>query len=445
MSERGHIILALLFMLLLAATGLALLTNTGIHVQIIAARRNKWLEASRLEQALLLDLHRYREKLAATDMNAFQAPENEFFNKTVFPELDDDGQVSCHQFSFCTLRRGDDYRVIRIFDLMRTSQHGSRLRYAGRSGVELFMGSIPAGEFGMLVKQESMQTPDAFLAGRGVEYAGAQLPQVGKFTVNSETELLLSEALQLPCRFPDWRRIREKFNLEPSDLPVPPGVYLVQTGKEIVAIFVQGDLEKLEFMAGNGWQSIAFRQEGRRCELRYQPGLGSAVWSGLENVGGFLFAEKIIVHGNVWDIEQVGAAAFLSASRIELLACGRMVVSSGLESENLALGKEKLPGLLLMTSNHDFFSGAEGNADIVFTAVGTKTVQAQVVAAGTLVNGDGRVEITGSLFAGDIRNSGRLRVDAAAGEFSFSRYVRLPDFKFLKNFRVHFIEEEADE
>jgi hypothetical protein len=68
-----------------------------------------------------------------------------------------------------------------------------------------------------------------------------------------------------------------------------------------------------------------------------------------------------------------------------------------------------------------------------------------VAAAGALVNGGGRVEITGSLFAGDIRNAGHLQVDAIAGRFAFSSYRTLANFKFLKNFHVHFIQEGVNE
>ena len=167
---------------------------------------------------------------------------------------------------------------------------------------------------------------------------------------------LLADALGLGGPLPDWRRIREKFNLEPGDAPIPPGIYLAQDGEEVTAVFVEGDLQKLELSAGDGWQAVAFLQNGLRSELRYQPGLASLAWSGPEAVAGRTFSEKIIVHGNIWDIGQAGAAAFLSASRLQVLACGQMVVRTQLEGENLELGKEKFPGLLLMTAGRDFFN-----------------------------------------------------------------------------------------
>ena len=168
-------------------------------------------------------------------------------------------------------------------------------------------------------------------------------------------------------------------------------------------------------------------------------------WSGPEAVGGQIFAEKIIVHGNILGIEQEGAAAFLDASRIQLLASGRLVVRSGLEGENLALQKEKVPNLLLMTSGRDFFSGAEVNGDIVLEMSGESMVQAQLLAAGTLINGAGSVRVSGGVYAADIQNSGRLQIDAFAAEFAFSNYLSLTNFKLLKNFRVHFIQEGENE
>ncbi len=447
MSRRGNIVISLLFVLLLSISGLALLTHSNLHVKIIAARKGKWQAAAALGQALLLDLHRYREKLAAADMNAYGAPESDYFNNATFPEQAAGDCLSRHHFSCHILRAGEDFCRMRVLNRIEVQKNGSRLLVAGQAGVDLLKGNIPAGEFGVVVNKDIDESPAAYLAGRGVEYPGAQLPLVGKLAVASETGRLLAETLRLNDPVPAWRQIREKFNLEPSDAPVPPGIYLVQDEGTVAAVFVEGDLQKLEFNAGSGWQSIVFSRDVQRDELKYQPGLAAMTWSGggALAVGGSLFAEKIIVHGSVWSIEQTGTAAFLPVSRIELLACGQMVVRSGLECENLSLGKEKFPRLLLMTSSRDFFSSEAVNADIVLDTLGAKTVQAQVIAAGTLVNGNDQVEITGGLYAHDIQNSGRLQFDAFAGPFAFSQYLRLPDCKFLKNFRVHFIQEGADE
>jgi hypothetical protein len=445
MACRGNIVISLMLVLLLSLSGLALLTHSDLHVKIVAARKDKWRTAVALEQVLLLGLHCYREKLAADDMNAFSAPERDFFNSTVFPDLVEGDCSIRHNFSHYTLRSGDDFRLLRILDRIEASKRGCKLSAAARAGVDLLEGNIPASEFALVIDRACAEPPAAFLAGRGVEYPGSQLPLVGDLAVNTDCGRLLAEALRLDAPLPDWRRIREKFGLEPSVDPIPNGIYLSWAGEEVAAVFVEGDLERLEFSAGSGWQVIAFQQENRRRELRYEPGLASLAWSGDEEVGGSAFAEKIVVHGSVWGIEQKGAAAFLDNARIELLASGRLVVASGLESENLALRKEKIPSLLLMTSGSDFFSGEAVNADIVLDMTGKETVQAQLLGAGALVNGNAQVEIAGGLYAKDIENSGQLHVDAAAGEFSFAKYVMLRNFKLLKNFRVHFLGEENNE
>ena len=445
MHDRGNVVLALLLMLLLAASGLALLTQTGLHLKIVAARKEKRLAAAGLEQALLLSLHRYREGLAAADLQAYPDPETDFFNSGTFPDQVDGEFLSRHLFSRYALRSTGSFKATRILDLVRTSQRDGRLAYAGRAGVDLLAGDIPAGEIGLLVARQSEEAPGDFLAVHGVEFSGAILPLVGDLPLRFEAGRLLCETLGLPVQFPDWRRIRERFGLEPSDSPIPPGIYLAQAEGKVAAAFVEGDLEKLEFGAGDGWQSIVFTQGGRSRELRYQPGRGSLTWSEGGEANGSLFAEKIIVHGSVWDIEQKGDMAFLAAARIELLACGRLVVRSGLKGENLAMGDERLPGLLLMTSDRDFFGAGAVNADVIIDTVGSQVVQAQVVAAGALVNNGGQVDLTGTLLAGDIENSGRLRVGGACGEFAFADRVQLPGFKFLKNFRVHFIQEDSDE
>ena len=50
-----------------------------------------------------------------------------------------------------------------------------------------------------------------------------------------------------------------------------------------------------------------------------------------------------------------------------------------------------------MTSNRDFFSGDEVNADIILAAGAGGTVEAHLLAAGSLVHGDGLIKISGSL------------------------------------------------
>jgi hypothetical protein len=446
-GARGNIVLALMFALLLAASGLALLTHSDTHLRIIAARRDKRLEAAALEQALLFRLHGYREQLAAADMNAYAAPQSAFFNNATFPDLEADGALSRLRFQCLPVVAGNGFSCTRILAHVRCRQAEGRLEFAGRAGVDLLSGDIPAGEFGLLVTRGGAGSAAAFLAGRGVEYAGSQLPLVGDCELRMETGRLLCAALGLPVEVPDWRRIREKFHLEPSAAPIAPGVYLARDEGEVTAVFVEGDLEKLEFSAGDGRQCVAFSRDGRSQVLSYRPGEGALDWSGADGpaVAGARFGEKIIVHGSVWDITQSGTAAFLPESRLELLACGRLVVRTALEGGSLGLGKEKLPCLLLMTAANDFFSNEAIAADVVMDIAGAATVQAQVIAAGKLVNGNGSVEISGGLLAADIENSGRLRVGGADGRFALATGVRLPGFKLLKNFCVHFIQESADE
>jgi hypothetical protein len=446
-ETRGNIVLALMFALLLAASGLALLSHSDTHLKIVAARRDKRLKAAALEQALLFRLHGYREKLGASDMNAYADPQSEFFNPVAFPNLEAEGVFASQRFEFLALAASDGIRRTRVLNRILCRQPGGALEYAGRAGVDLLAGDIPAGEFGLLVTRGGTQGAAAFLSDRGVEVAGGELPLVGDYAIRDETGRLLCEALDLPVEVPDWRRIREKFNLEPSAAPIPPGIYLARDETNVSAVFVEGDLQKLEFSAGEGWQAIAFNRDGRSDVLRYRPGLASLAWSGGEGaaVAGFRFNEKIIVHGSVWDIEQSGTAAFLPDARVELLACGRLVVRSGLASGSLDLGKEKLPCLLLMTVGNDFFSNEALAADVVIDVAAGATVQAQIIAAGKLVNGTGSVEISGGLLAPDIENAGRLRIDGAKGHFAFGAGALLPDFKFLQNFRVHFIQEGADE
>ena len=162
MAERGQIVLALLFLLLLSVSGLALLTHTGLHLRIVAARKDRRLAAAALERTLVLNLHRYREKLGAADMNAFPEPESGFFNRGTFPDLLEDGFASRHQFSSIPLSAGDGFRVLRVLDLVQVSRDGGRLGFSGRAGVDLFQGSFSASEPGLLIARRGAEDSRRF-------------------------------------------------------------------------------------------------------------------------------------------------------------------------------------------------------------------------------------------------------------------------------------------
>jgi hypothetical protein len=445
-NERGHVALALLFALLLAASGMALLTQGGEHLRVAAARCQRRLEASALEQALLLGLHRYREALAAAEPMAWAGTETGFFSAASFPPWSEGGVEGRHEFRCRPWRAEDGFRVMRVENLVRTKRRGGRLEFAGRAGVELLAGDIPANEVGLLVSDPQAADAARYLAERNVTHAGSLIPQAGDLSVQPDPGRLLCAALGLPVEMPDWWRIREAFGLPASFEPVPPGVYLARSGGEVQAVYVEGDLERLAFAAGACRQGIAFERDGRRLEMRYVPGEDGLSWSGGEalEVADCRFAGRIVVHGCVWSLEQEGAAAFLADSRIELLASGRVIVATGLESGHLVTGVPRLPKLLLMTCNEDFFGGGAVTADVAFADNGETVVEAQVAAAGSLVNGKGSVSISGGVIAGGIDNRGNLNVAGAAGQFALGRLARLPGFKMLRDFRIEFIEERGD-
>lgn len=445
-GERGNVALALLFAALLAAAGMALLTRGGEHLRVAAARCQRRLEASALEQALLLGLHRYREALAAAEPMAWAEPGTAFFSAEAFPAWSEDGIAGRHEFRFRPWREEDGFRLMRVEDLVRTRRPGGRLELAGRAGVELLAGDIPANEVGLLVSDPQAADAASYLAGRGVTHAGSLLPLAGGLSVQADPGRLLCAALGLPVEMPDWARIREAFALPASSEPVPPGVYLARSEGEVRAVYAEGDLERLAFAAAGGRQRIAFECGGRRLEMSYVPGEAGLSWSGGEgpDVAGCRFAGRIVVHGGVGSVEQEGAAAFLAGSRIELLASGRLVVTTGLESENLALGAPRLPKLLLLACGEDFFGGGKVDGDVAFAHDGETTVEAQVIAGGSLINGEGSVNISGGVIAGNIANRGQVRVEGAAGDFALGRALRLPGLRMLRDFCVDFIEERSD-
>mgnify|MGYP001765596287 CR=1 FL=1 len=439
-DRRGHVVLVLLFALLLAACGMALLSHGELHVQVVAARRNRRMAATAREQALLLGLHRYREKLAAADLQSAADPEAELCRQDFLPPWNE-GEIEVSlESSRRLLRSGEGFRVTRLEGLLRAVSRGGRREHAGRATVDLVSGDVPAGEAGLVIGGAAAPAAP-WLAGRSVGYHGSLLPQVGCPEPAIDPGKLLAAALGLPLELPDWRAIREAFGLEPSGAPVPAGVYLAGDAGKVRAVFVEGDLQKLVFAAARGWQEIAFVSAGQTRELRYRPGEASLAWSGDPGFAGACFAEKIVVHGNVWEIRQEGAAAFGDQARIELVASGRLNIATGLEGENLQAGSKRFPKVLLMTCGRDFFSSEAVDGDVAFVHAGDAVVDAQVIAAGSIVHGRGRLDLVGGLLAAGVENQGEIHVRGSAGDFELGLQARIPGFRLLRDFRVHFIEE----
>jgi hypothetical protein len=379
-------------------------------------------------------------------MNLFAAPQDDFFNILNFPETDCDGsRVSC-RFSRRPLSADNGFTKIRVSNLMTAGRPGSRLTHHALAAVDLLQGDIPLNELFLLLNREIEGGQSSYLAGKGVEWAGRPMVDLpGKPALCGDGRNPLAAALGLTGPCPDWRQIREKFAMEPSAAPIPPGVYLALGPERVDAVFVEGDLQLLQFGAVDGLQSITFVRPGCSLELSYRPGQRSLCWSGPETVGGFEFTEKIVVHGRIEAVMQSGEAAFAASASIQVMASGKITVASGLVGESLGLHKTKFAHLLLMTEGSDFFNGAAQDASIDLAAADGSTIEAHLVAAGKVIHGDGSLTLSGSLAAEDIENSGRLRLSATAGRFDFPSRRVLKRFKCLQNFFVPFIAEGDDE
>jgi hypothetical protein len=445
-KSGGSIVIAVLFMILMSVSGLALLTHSLLHNAIIAARSKKWQRGIELEQAVVQYLHAYRQRLDEGDMNLFAAPQDDYFNCSNFPETGYEDTRVRSLFSRRTLIESGVFSRIQVSNLMTACRPASRLQHHALASVDLLQGDIPLSELFLLLNKEIDGRQSSYLAGKGVEWAGRPMIDLpGKPPISGDGRIALAAALGLPGSCPDWRQIREKLGLEPSAAAVPPGVYLALGPELVEAVFVEGDLQLLQFGAADGLQSITFVASGCNLELSYRPGQRSLCWSGPEAVDGFGFSEKIVVHGGIVAVMQSGEAAFAASASIQVLASGRITVGSGLVGEKLGLQKTKFARLLLMTEGRDFFSGAALDAAIDLAADDGSIIEAHLVSAGTVVHGDGRLSLSGCLVADDIENSGRLRLSAAAGRFDLPAQRVLKNFKCLQNFRVLLIAEGSDE
>lgn len=98
-----------------------------------------------------------------------------------------------------------------------------------------------------------------------------------KGSIPNEAVSQVQKALKIDLFYPQnlsGARLREALGLDPSNEPVPDGVYLIQDDLGLGGVFVQGDLEEMVLAVEQDSQVISFRQDQDLWILKFSPSTG---------------------------------------------------------------------------------------------------------------------------------------------------------------------------
>lgn len=445
MKTRGNITVALLFVLLTSVAGMGLLTHSLIHGRIGSARQKSQAHRERLSRHLFLHTHRYLERLATTDVNLYPAPESDFFNQPNFPDTEAEGIRIRGRFRIDPMETGESFQRLRITYDVRALLRKPPYACSSQISADLLKGRIPLGEIPLLINGPAPENTEQFLEKTGIRTRHRERPIVAKTEVSFNLKAYLLDTLEIKGTTLGWPEIREKLHMEVSHEPIAEGIYLAAEGETVEAVFIQGDVDSLRFSVMGDRQMISIRLGDALYTLSYIPGQSSlASW---ESPGGDgrCFQEKIMVNGNIWDLEQEGSVAFADGSRIEILAAGRIVVRSSLESEPLELKDLSFSHIALISTAQNLVSRGEVEAGIVLDTREEIRIQGSLISEGKMIHGGGTARIDGGLYAEAVENSGIIEIRCRPGRFDSSRYLTTGDFRYLKNILVRSFMEEEDE
>lgn len=258
----------------------------------------------------------------------------------------------------------------------------------------------------------------------------------------------LSDALQVKVFKPQdltVRALRQALGLEPSQDPVPEGVYLVRTDLGLGGVYVQGDLDELILAIDEGCQVLFFRNPAGTWTLRYRL---VPSWTSFATPSGTDAYERapagtVVINGKVRSLgggRPDASAGFvmspddeipclLHGVNLTIVSSDTMTLTSHLIREGVSWRdgipylKDADSKLNLYSTGVDFLSGdpTDGGVVIGEEAPRDLKVEASLAAPGRgfIVEGDDKVvRIAGSLEASVIENGSSalaLTIDQGPG------------------------------
>jgi hypothetical protein len=476
--EGGNVTLMVFFLLFIfAGIGLGMVCFSQAHLKLNASRKfslfldyasenglkrgladlGDWLQAA--GPAVPFDegrLEDFRDDPAAAFPRLLEEALGAGFPR-VLSESDDGLSWEC--LTTCGLRsfedRGDFVRITAGLTMeSRGAWQTLRPRRVSRLDGSLGMlaGRLPLPSIPFLINRDMTGAEQSrFPLENGVTFLSRDGDILAPRTAAAGKDVLPGDATALAARALDIRlftpqdlspaRLRYALGLEPSEEPVPDGVYLVRSDIGLGGIFVQGETEELVLAIDGDAQVVTFRMEAGEWTLRFSPSRSRTEF--LTPAGDFFYdllpLGIIIVNGGIRSlgggtVEGDGIVrmvrdrelpCILDGVSLTIVSSDRITLSSHLIlqgarwQEGIPYVKESQSQVVIFSTGRDLLSRAELEGGIAVDAAapdGLK-LQASLTAGGKgfEIGGRGKaVEVLGALHAAGYEGNGnalRLAVD----------------------------------
>jgi hypothetical protein len=317
------------------------------------------------------------------------------------------------------------------------------------------VGRLPLPSIPLLIdKAMSPAEASGFMKNNGVSFASGpkgemspRLQSVDSSIISDFPESLLSKTLKVHIFRPEDLKpavIRRALGLEPTNEPIPTGVYLIRDDLGLGGVFVQGDIDEMITAIKDDWQIICFRSGDEEWILKFSPTRVVTSFATPETIESFNLvpAGILCVNGKILSlgggivdsdgwvrmVADDAKPSVLSGVSLTIISSEGVTISSHLISQGVRW-KEGIPyvkdgnsQLVIYSTGKDLVNGEarEGKISLAEGSPGALTIQASLIARGegVVVEGQGKaINILGGIQAADISSQGnaiRITPDGAS-------------------------------
>jgi len=440
MRTKGSVILAVVFMMLIAFMGLSLLNFSLLHNRIAKARSIHGSRSAALHNLLTVTLHRDTEKISDTEFNGPVIDGAEYFNPVSYPG----GRVGSmnleKSFSFTT-REFPVYKIIRsVFRIDVTAENG-RQKWRSESIFNIVSGNIPFSFLPVIINPGAMSAETDRFTWPGGKTVNGSIPHHVNNNAEFDIRTYLLQILGISGEELSASGIMDRFGCPVGQGPAGDRICLNTSGDVAGPVFVNGDADKITLSSEGIFQQIEIVQNPDYLRISYSPQQIRIESPGESGILHRKFNEIVIVNGDVLELGSGSSPALTPGSSPEFIILGNINISSSITGKT-GPQHSNIHSRITILSAPSPFSGTGSAPALSFSGSGPLIIHGSININGKILVAASEILVRGNIYCRNLSNPENIRVEPFINPEPLANdnfYLR--DTAFIRDFRTESIEE----